>query len=78
MLGVVSSALPIGGLPSFLLIGTGWWAAEKGARRLIRLFSDDLPADPPSSSLIDGRKKKKNNNNSKKGRNNLRKHKAKL
>jgi hypothetical protein len=41
ILGVVSSALPIGGLPSFLLIGAGWWAVEKGARSVMRLFADE-------------------------------------
>lgn len=61
MLGVVSSALPIGGLPSFLLIGAGWWAVEKGARKLIGMFSDDPVAAPPPRSRSSAPKKKKKN-----------------
>lgn len=59
MLGVVSSAVPIGGLPSFLLIGAGWWAVEKGARRLLRMISDDVSADPPQVPIHNNHKKKK-------------------
>lgn len=57
---MVSSALPIGGLPSFLLIGAGWWAVEKGARSMVRLFADDADAGESTRSQQNPKKKKKN------------------
>jgi hypothetical protein len=59
ILGVVSSALPIGGLPSFLLIGAGWWAVEKGARSVMRLFADESGDAGQDSASQQQRKHKK-------------------
>jgi hypothetical protein len=66
VLGVVRSAMPIGGLPSFLLIGAGWWAVEKGARSILQMFADDGDLTHSSTGDSSATHKKKDNKSTKK------------